>query len=171
MSSLRRRTHTASFDFDAQASRVPIILDESSELTLCGPSLRSIKSFVSVPIVLSNGRHFGALFALDLELASLAEPRIVSMFKNFAALIASQLDHETDRERERTALPDKRATSELREQFIAIVGHDLRNPLQAVFASGDLLERRLTDRVASAYRPTRSAMTRMSSPTSNGFAK
>ena len=40
---------------------------------------------------------------------------------------------------------DERAAGELREQFIAILGHDLRNPLHAVYASGDLLERKLTD--------------------------
>src|ERR1700733_8365872 len=32
-----------------------------------------------------------------------------------------------------------------REEFIAILGHDLRNPLHAVYASGDMLERKLTD--------------------------
>ncbi|HXP67519.1 MAG TPA: HAMP domain-containing sensor histidine kinase, partial [Steroidobacteraceae bacterium] len=35
--------------------------------------------------------------------------------------------------------------NELREQFIAILGHDLRNPLQAVYSAGVLLERKLTD--------------------------
>jgi signal transduction histidine kinase len=42
-------------------------------------------------------------------------------------------------------LLDERDAGELREQFIAILGHDLRNPLHAVYASGDMLERRLAD--------------------------
>jgi signal transduction histidine kinase len=109
------------------------------------PALRSVKSFVSVPIIVGNGRHFGALCALDVNVASLRGPRLVPIFKEFAVLIGSQLEHEFVREREQTALLDERATGELRERFIAILGHDLRNPLQAVFASGDLLERRLTD--------------------------
>jgi signal transduction histidine kinase len=46
-------------------------------------------------------------------------------------------------------LLDAKAAAELREQFIAILGHDLLNPLQAVYATGDLLERRLTDPVLS----------------------
>jgi signal transduction histidine kinase len=136
----------ASAGFDSQAARAPIVIEHASaEHALNGPAFGSIKSFVSVPIIDSNGQYFGALFAMDSRRASLAEPRIVSMFKEFAALIASQLEHESVREREQTALLDERATSELREQFIAILGHDLRNPLQAVFASSELLERRLAE--------------------------
>ena len=48
-------------------------------------------------------------------------------------------------EHEHRELLDERATSELREQFIAILGHDLRNPLHAVYASSDKLQRKLTD--------------------------
>jgi signal transduction histidine kinase len=66
------------------------------------------------------------------------------------ALIASQLDNQFLHEQDRSALLDERASNELREQFIAILGHDLRNPLQAVYASSDLLERKLKDRDLSA---------------------
>jgi hypothetical protein len=75
----------------------------------------------------------------------MAEMRILSMFKHFATLIGSQLDRQLLQEQEHRALLDERAAGELREQFIAILGHDLRNPLHAVYASGELLERRLTD--------------------------
>jgi signal transduction histidine kinase len=136
----------ASFGVDAQTARVPIVIEQARVVPApLGPALRSMKSFISVPIIVSNGQHFGVLCALDSKLASLGEPRILSMFREFAALIASQLEQQSIRAREQTALLDERATSELREQFIAILGHDLRNPLQAVFASGELLERRLTD--------------------------
>ena len=67
------------------------------------------------------------------------------MFTRFAALIASQLEHHVEHEHEHRELLDERATSELREQFIAILGHDLRNPLHAVYASSDNLQRKLTD--------------------------
>ena len=67
------------------------------------------------------------------------------MFTRFAALIASQLEHHVEHEHEHRELLDERATSELREQFIAILGHDLRNPLHAVYASSDKLQRKLTD--------------------------
>jgi signal transduction histidine kinase len=111
------------------------------------PRMYKIESFVSVPIILPNGRYFGNLCALDPDPAPVSEPRVVSMFTRFADIIALQLESELLRQQEHAALLDERASSELREQFIAILGHDLRNPLQAVHASGELLERRLTDPV------------------------
>ena len=111
------------------------------------PRLYKIESYVSVPIILAGGRYFGNLCAIDPNPAQVSEPRVVSMFKRFAEIIALQLESELTREQERVALLDERTTSELREQFIAILGHDLRNPLQAVQASGELLERKLTDPV------------------------
>jgi len=67
------------------------------------------------------------------------------MFKRLASLIAAELEHQLQREQEHSALLDARAASELREQFIAILGHDLRNPLQAAYAISDMLQRKLTD--------------------------
>ena len=64
------------------------------------------------------------------------------MFTRFAALIALALDNQIKRERDQTALRDERASRELREQFIAILGHDLRNPLQAVYVTCQLMERK-----------------------------
>lgn len=66
------------------------------------------------------------------------------MFTRFAALIASQLDTQLVQERDHAALLNERAVSELREQFIAILGDDLRNPLHAVSASAELLEKMVT---------------------------
>jgi signal transduction histidine kinase len=104
-----------------------------------------LESYLSTPITLGNGEYFGNLLAMDRGPAKLAEPRIVSMFKDFAALIGSRLDEQQRRDQEHTALLDERAASELREQFIAILGHDLRNPLQAIYHGSDLLERKLPD--------------------------
>src|SRR4029077_5510909 len=127
-------------------ARLPIVFDQAAmHSTPSDQAPRSVKSFISVPIVIGGERHFGSLLRLDWNPANLREPRIASMFNEFAALIASQLEQHSSRERERSALLDERATNELREQFIAILGHDLRNPLHAVFAGGELLERRLTD--------------------------
>jgi len=132
--------------FDAHA---PIVIEHASAdpryRAHLMPKLYQFESYVAVPIILADGGYFGNLCALDPMPAKVAEPRIVSMFSRFAALIASQLDNQSRLELEHRALLDERATGELREQFIAILGHDLRNPLQAVFAIGDMLERKLTD--------------------------
>jgi signal transduction histidine kinase len=104
-----------------------------------------IESFFAVPIMLADGRCFGALCALDPNPLTVPEPRIVSMFNRFATIIALQLDQQEQREREQRTLLDERAAGQLREQFIAILGHDLRNPLQAVYVSSDALVRKLRD--------------------------
>jgi len=67
------------------------------------------------------------------------------MFTSFAELIALQLDSEERQAASETALQDERAVSELREQFIAVLGHDLRNPVASVSAIGDLLLRRVSE--------------------------
>ena len=43
----------------------------------------------------------------------------------------------------RAILRDERQTSELREQFIAVLGHDLRNPLASISAGARILLRRV----------------------------
>jgi signal transduction histidine kinase len=109
------------------------------------PKIYKIASYVSVPIVLGGGRYFGNLCAIDPAPADVNNPRVIGIFTRFAALIALALNNQEARERELATLSDERATSELREQFIAILGHDLRNPLQAVFASSELLQRKSAD--------------------------
>ena len=134
---------------EALASPLPLVIEHASadplHCRLRVPTLHPIESYISAPIILANGRHFGNLSALDSNPTKIGEPRIVSMFEQFAALIATQIDNQLLHDQEHHALLDERAAGELREQFIAILGHDLRNPLHAVYASSDLLERRLTD--------------------------
>jgi signal transduction histidine kinase len=141
---LTLRTNVA---FESEASRTPIVIERASTdpryRTLTSENIYQIESYVSVPIFLRSGRYFGNLCALDPKPAKVTEPFVLFTFHRFAALIASQLDQQ--RKREHTALLDERAAGELREQFIAILGQDLRNPLQAVYVSGDLLERKLRD--------------------------
>jgi signal transduction histidine kinase len=134
--------------FDSPASRVPIVIEHASadpRYRHGAPKCYPIESCVSVPIIRANGGYFGNLSAFDPTPGKVVEPRILSMFTEFATLIALQLDHQVQQEQEHRALLDERAAGELREQFMAILGHDLRNPLHAVYASGGMLERRLTD--------------------------
>jgi signal transduction histidine kinase len=140
---------------DSRASRAPIVIEHASaDPRYCHHGARKrypIESYICVPIIRANGGYFGNLSAFDSSPAKVAEPRILSMFTEFAALIALQLDHQVLQEQEHRALLDERAAGELREQFMAILGHDLRNPLHAVYASGDMLERRLADPKSLAF--------------------
>jgi signal transduction histidine kinase len=139
---------------DMQQPRAPVVIEQASTdpryASHPAPKLHHFESFVSVPIVTRDGGYFGALCAMDPRPSKVAEPRVVSIFTRFAQLIALQLDHERMREHERAALFDERAAGELREQFIAVLGHDLRNPLHAVYAGSEMLERKLTDPALSS---------------------
>jgi signal transduction histidine kinase len=136
---------------ESKRSLSPIVIDHASlDARYCNhhtPRRYRIESYVSVPIVLASGRYFGNLCAIDPAPAKVSDPKIIGMFTRFAALIAMQLDSDATREGVQNALRDERAASELREQFIAILGHDLRNPLQAISATSELLTRKLTDPV------------------------
>lgn len=139
---------------ESRSARAPIAISHASlDPRYCNhhtPRLYRIESYVSVPIVMPSGRYFGNLCAIDPAPAAVSDQRTVAMFEGFSDLIAMQLQEEFNRRAEQIVLRDERAAGELREQFMAILGHDLRNPLQAVYATAGLLERRLTDAALAA---------------------
>jgi signal transduction histidine kinase len=103
------------------------------------PRIYGLQSYISIPIVLEDGRFFGTLCAIDARPAKVNTPAIVNMFKLFAELIAHHLADQERSVRVEAALVDERETAQLREQFIAVLGHDLRNPLAAMTAGINLL--------------------------------
>jgi len=138
---------------ESKRSAAAIVIEHASlDPRYCNhhtPKLYQIESYLSVPIVLASGRYFGNLCAIDPAPAKVSVA-ILNMFQRFAALIAMQLENELVREGAQSALRDERASSELREQFVAILGHDLRNPLQAIIATSEVMGRRLTDNATLA---------------------
>lgn len=131
---------------ESRASREPVVIDHASlDPTYRDhhtPRIYNIESYISVPIIRPSGAYFGNLCAIDPKPAVVSDPRIVAMFTAFADLIAMQLESEDRQNAAETELVNARATAELREQFIAVLGHDLRNPLSAVGATAQLLSRR-----------------------------
>jgi signal transduction histidine kinase len=134
---------------EARAARQPVVIDHASLDPVYRdhhtPRIYGIESYISVPIILPNGEYFGNLCAIDPHPHVVSDLRTVTMFTLFAELIALQLDSESRHEAAETALFTERATADLREQFIAVLGHDLRNPLAAVSATAELLSRRADD--------------------------
>jgi signal transduction histidine kinase len=119
--------------------------------------------YLWVPIMLADGRYFGNLCAVDPHPAGAPKPWVLPMFHLFSGLIGLELGKELRRGRETAELLDERAANDLREQFIAILGHDLRNPLQAIAVIGGLLERGSTDpRMAAMASRIRASTRRMS---------
>jgi signal transduction histidine kinase len=132
---------------ESKRSLQPIAIDHASTDSRYRdhhtPKIYGIESYVSVPIILADGRYFGNLCAIDPAPSKVSDEKTVRLFAKFAALVAEQLDGEFKRRQVQTALADERSSSELREQFIAILGHDLRNPLQAIYATSALMGRTL----------------------------
>lgn len=112
------------------------------------PAMYGFQSYISVPIVRPDGAFFGTLCALDPNPVEISRPERVEMFRLFAELIGSQLESAERLTASEAALMDARETAELRDQFIAVLGHDLRNPVAAIQAGATLLAARPLDEAA-----------------------
>ena len=127
----------------------PVVIDDvAQDADFRGhhtPARYGFKSYASFPIVLPSGRFFGTLCAIDPHPRRLKTPEVVGMFTLFAELIAFHLDAYERLAASAADLLDERRTAELREQFIAVVGHDLRNPLASIDAGATLLARQPLD--------------------------
>lgn len=114
------------------------------------PARYGFQSYISVPIRRADGTFFGTLCAIDPLPRKLSEPHVLKMFTLFAELIGRHIDAQESLDQSETALALEKKTSLLREQFIAVLGHDLRNPLGAVLAGVAILRKRLADNAALA---------------------
>lgn len=126
-----------------------------------------VSSHVSVPIVRSDGTAFGVLCAgdpNDVGCGSGMRP----LFEHLAMLVAVNLDIRDEVDSYRAALTLERETARLREEFIAIVGHDLRNPIAAVSAGLRMLDHKPTAESAATLVPEmQRSMRRMEQITDN----
>ncbi|MEK1955796.1 GAF domain-containing sensor histidine kinase [Pseudomonas sp. YNh] len=107
------------------------------------PQTYGLESYVSIPITRTNGDFFGTLCAIDEVPAHFDEDAVCKTLTLFAQLIAVQLDVVAELETKAIELADAAETGIVREQFIAVLGHDLRSPLSAIRMSADLLEAKL----------------------------
>lgn len=106
------------------------------------PKIYGFQSYVSSPVFRTDGSFFGTVCALDPQPANLPEGTTRAMIESFAKLLGIQLEAEERFEATEAALMDARQTAELREQFIALLGHDLRNPLSSIMSGAQLMLRR-----------------------------
>jgi signal transduction histidine kinase len=105
------------------------------------PRIYGLQSYISTPIVRADGSFFGTLCAVDPNPREVSRPETIETFKLFAQLIAAQLDADERIAASETAMLDQAAAFELQEQFIAVLGHDLRNPLAGADAGALMLSR------------------------------
>jgi signal transduction histidine kinase len=121
----------------------PVVIDHvAQDERFCGhpvPAKYGFQSYISLPIMLPNGEFFGTLCAIDPLPASINNEEVIGMFKLFAELVAFHIDAQRKIDAAAATLVDERHSSDLREQFIAVLGHDLRNPLAAISAGSRML--------------------------------
>jgi len=127
----------------------PVLFGSASEHALFSnhptPKLYGFESYISIPIFLSDESFFGTLCAIDPAPAKLDDPELLKTLQLFTQLIAAQYETEQRRDAAELALVDAQSTARLRDQFVAVLGHDLRNPVQSISMGADMLERDLPD--------------------------
>jgi GAF domain-containing protein len=128
---------------EIRQSHEAVVIDNVAEdAAYCGhhtPARYGFQSYISMPIILADGTPFGTLCALDQRPARLDTPETIGAFKLCAELIAIHLEAVDRLAASEARLLSERETSELREQFIAVLGHDLRNPLASIAAGTRML--------------------------------
>lgn len=134
-------------------SGLPVVIDSvlasDQYRTHHTPAMYGFDSYFSVPIFRPDGEYFGTLCGLDPDQAPLSHPATLPALKLFAQLISLQLESERTLAEARSALLGERETSELREQFIAVLGHDLRTPLGSIMTGIDVLKHKHPDPAAT----------------------
>lgn len=114
---------------------MPIVISNASadERFRDHPALRihGIHSYVAVPLLRRDGSRFGVLCAAD-PLPTEVDPGVVRIFTLLAELISYEMEAVEQREQREAIVLSLQETVKLREELLAIIGHDLRTPLTAI---------------------------------------
>lgn len=103
------------------------------------PKHYGLESYISVPIFRIDGSFFGTLCAIDSVPADLDDPNVLRTLELFAELIGRQLEIEERLKQSDEALRSAEKMALLREQFMALLGQEIRDPLQAIITGLYLL--------------------------------
>lgn len=125
---------------EIRQSRQPVIIDDvASDDHYCEhrtPKLYGFRSYISIPIVLSNGEFFGTICAIDPDPAKLSDPKVTGMFMLFAQLIAFHLKTFDIIDESQTDLDNVNAEL-LRYEHLTY--HSLREPVRKLSLFSDIL--------------------------------
>ena len=121
----------------------PVVIDNvPKNQTYCNhhtPEKYGFKSYISFPIFRKDGRFFGTLCAIDPEPAKLENQQTHELFQLYTELISFHLESIEELNNTNQILLKEKKNAKLRETFIAILGHDLRNPLMSTRLCADIL--------------------------------
>ncbi|MAZ26532.1 MAG: histidine kinase [Cytophagaceae bacterium] len=120
-----------------------IVIDHVSQsATYCNhhtPAKYGFESYISFPIFRKNGEFFGTLCAIDPEPAKLDNEVVRELFNLYTDLISFHLEALEELNDAHTNLDEANRVAKLRDTFVAVLGHDLRNPLGTTRMCADIL--------------------------------
>jgi signal transduction histidine kinase len=102
--------------------------------------LYGIESYIAVPLRRRDGDQFGVLCALDPLPAELTEGAF-TVFHLLADLIAFELEADEQQRHQAAAVEYAHQEATVRDQFLASLAHDLKNPLTSIFGYAGLVKR------------------------------
>ena len=128
---------------EVRDTRLPVVIDSVADDDRYRdhhtPRIYGFQSYFSIPLFRPDGAYFGTLCGLDPVPNELSTHKVTSTLKLFAQLISVQLENDRKLAEAEHALSNEQLSGELREQFIAVLGHDLRTPLSSIVSGADLL--------------------------------
>ncbi|WP_421132771.1 GAF domain-containing sensor histidine kinase [Alteromonas sp. A079] len=127
------------------------------------PNMYGFESYFSYPLFDANGEFFGTLCGLDPEPRALRSEAAHSQISAFAELISNQILLNEEIEHSRNQLNAAKNRARLQEQYIAILGHDIRTPLSSIQIGISFLDDVIKDsQIASSVQvPVFKAVSRM----------
>ena len=140
---------------EVRQKQEPVFIDNVSEDNKYKehhtPKIYGLQSYASFPIFRKNGEFFGTLCAIDSKPYKINTPEVRGMFKLFSDLISFHLDMVEGLNSQEERLKEERAMADLRDQFIAILGHDLKNPIATMRMSSDILLKMSKDELTQRH--------------------
>lgn len=121
-----------------------------------------IGSYASIPIRRSDGSFFGTLCVIDTVPRDVKDPRAVAMLEMFADIIGQSLETEDRLAAQELTVAHERELARIQEEFVAVLAHDLRNPVAALDAGFRQLGKEpMTERALMILPLMRSSLYRM----------
>ena len=133
---------------EIRATHEAVAIDDVAASPYSGhhtPLQYGFQSYISVPIVQKDGSLFGTLCAIDPKPAKVNNKKTLTMFRLFAEMIANHLDARQQLLASEESLRQELEVAKIREQFVAVLGHDLRNPLASMVAGTRILAKSSLD--------------------------
>lgn len=156
---------------EIRATHEAVAIDDVAASPYSGhhtPLQYGFQSYISVPIVQKDGFLFGTLCAIDPKPAKVNNKKTLTMFRLFAEMIANHLDARQQLLASEESLRQELEVAKIREQFVAVLGHDLRNPLASMVAGTRILAKSsLDDRARSVVLMMLKSADRMSNLVDN----